>query len=420
VKQAKSLIQILIVVCFFTTSTFSYAAEVNQNEEKGQMPPGAKSIGNAKDKVENKNNINEAEKEQSDKKNEEDSENSEKDEEEEEKSEKSPTLKTQASQSDSDTIQGWLEDLLDRTLNLNNPSDEAILDFWTNLIDQGYSLNQVQSFIDTVGVLKVVDLENISDLQALLNWAKLSEFGFTQLNIKMMVILADVFMRKVKDNLIHRDLDVTVARDVKIIAGWAQYIRQGYSAKQVYNLFKNQMTPSIKSLLLGSFNIGFFTYMAEEALSKINGGLDYICNLIDAMVGVRDAVENLVGPVDILNAPYEDNGFLTYWAEQAMDSSIAEVNKILYIWSELLDYWTGEVETLVDGGMSLEDAIAAVIDLILQPEPVVYDELIPYIEDLLGIVFDEDDPQHMGFLTYWSQQADIEGLANIEHYLLQW
>jgi len=454
-KQAKLLLRLFIVICFFTTSTLSYAAEVSKGKEKSQIPEGSESTGDAQDAVDNKNEVSKAEKEQSEKEDEE-SEDSEKDDEEEE-SKGSSVLRIQASKSDTDTIQGWLENLLDRALDLNNPNDQTILDFWSNLLDQGYTLNQVQSLIDTVGVLKdaidfwhngsffqmgQVNLNDISDLQALFNWANLINLGFTQLNVKMMVVLSNVFMEGVKDNLIHRDLDVRNARDIKIIAGWAQYMREGYSGNEVYNLFRNRLNSKIAALL-GSFDIGFFTYMAEDALSKVDGGLDYTCNLLDAMVGVKNGVEALIGPVDILNAPYEDNGFLTYWAEQALNLGVDEVNQILYIWNQILptveefegknlnlfnpeesgivSFWAGKVQELMEGGLGLEDAIAEVIELILHQGEVILtptqEALIPYVEDLIGETFDVDNPNHMGFLSYWAERADIEGLQGIKDLL---
>ena len=459
-EQVKLLLRLLIVICFFTTSTFSYASEMSSNEKKGQMNQGSDSTG-SQDAVDNKNAVSDAEKEQSegegDEKESQDSEQSEDKEKDDKKPAQSSSLSIQASTSEQETIKGWLEELLGRTLNPNNANDKAILNFWTSLVDKGYSLNQIQALIETVGVLKntidyyyggsfyqmgKVDLNDIGDLQALFNWANLINMGFTQLNVKMMVILANVFMQDLKDNMIYRNLDVRNERDIKIIAGWAQYMRQGYSAQQVYSLFKSQMTPKVNTLL-GSFDAGFFTYMAEEALSKINGGLDYICDLLGAMVAVRGAVENLIGKVDILNAPYEDNGFLTYWAEQALVLGVPKVNQILYTWKQILpaierfegrklnlfnpddsgivSFWAGEVQKLVDGGMGLEPAIAQVIQLILNQGQVILtptmEALIPYVEPLIGATFDVDNPLHMGFLTYWAERADAEGLQGIKDLL---
>ncbi len=49
--------------------------------------------------------------------------------------------------------------------------------------------------------------------------------------------------------------------------------------------------------------------------------------------------------------------------------------------------------------------------------PEILQALIPYVEQLLGVPFDEDNPQHQGFLTYWGQRAVKEGLENIENLL---
>ncbi|MDP8216801.1 MAG: hypothetical protein P9L98_05750, partial [Candidatus Kaelpia imicola] len=456
-KQAELLIRILIAVCFFTTSTLSYAAEVSSNEKKGQMPPSSESTGDAQNAVDNKNALNEAEKEQPGGEDQEKESEDSKAEDEEEETESSSTLKTQASQSDTDTIQGWLENLIGRALYLNNANDQAILDFWSGLLDQGYTLNQVQSLIDTVGVLKdaidfwyngsffqmgAVDLEDISDLQALFNWANLINLGFTQLNVKMMVILADIFMQGVKDNLIHRDLDVRNARDIKIIAGWAQYMREGYSGEEVYNLFKNQMSPSITALL-GSFDIGFFTFMAEEALSKVNGGLDYICSLLDAMAEVKDAVEALIGPVDILNPPYQDNGFLTYWAEKATSGnesfifdneeyiinwSIQYVKDFLAVVKDLntilespIDYydpnsmgmitdWIHYVLIVkgVKPGDSGYNTLLQEVKQRIEDLPEIIAQLMPSVISLfneLGLTYDDSNGLHHGYLMFWVTMA---------------
>jgi hypothetical protein len=148
-------------------------------------------------------------------------------------------------------------------------------------------------------------------------------------------------------------------------------------------------------------------------------------------------IEELIGAINLLDGDHRDNGFLTYWAQTAV--ALNDINKVkqrLYIWKRLLppieqkegrkldlfnpddsgivSYWSSEVEKRVDEGMSLEDAIQEVINLILQDEPTVYEELIPYIEQLLGGTFDKDNPQHMGFLTYWSQLVDEKGMDYVE------
>jgi acyl carrier protein phosphodiesterase len=144
--------------------------------------------------------------------------------------------------------------------------------------------------------------------------------------------------------------------------------------------------------------------------------------------------------VNLLDDDHQDNGFLSYWAEQAIEKGVDYIKQHLYIWSRLIpaieqklereldlfnpddtgivDFWANRVEELMEQeGLDLETAIQRVIEMILQPEPTVYEELIPYIEQLLGVPFDENNPQHMGFLTYWSQRAVEEGLENIENLL---
>ncbi|MDP8234057.1 MAG: hypothetical protein P9M06_04570, partial [Candidatus Saelkia tenebricola] len=452
-KIHKVLIIMLAVLCFVSAS---FAEDVGKSDQDSQMPVSDGSES-AKDSVDNNNAVQEAEEEQSEEKDGEEDGKSEGDKgENEEESEETVALKIQGA-SDYSQIQSWIEDLLGRNLDLNDSDDEAVYNFWCSLFDQGYSLNQVQSLIDTVGVLKKaindwyggsffqmgkVNLDDVQDVISLFHWANLINKGFTQTNVKMLVILVDVFMQELNSDMIHRGVDVTKERDVNIIASWASYRRQGYSGKQIYNMFKNRLSPKVNQLL-GKFDAGFFTYFAEHALAGLNGGLDYTCNLLQAMADVRASVEALIGNVDFMDQQYNDNGFLTYWAEQAVEKGAGYINQHLSIWKRLLPYietqegralnlydsedggilsnWAVEVETRVDGGMSLENAIDEVIQLIqggggggLTPTQ---EALVPYVEALLGVTFDQGDAYLMGFLTYWAERADAEGLAGIQNLL---
>ncbi|MDP8234740.1 MAG: hypothetical protein P9M06_08120, partial [Candidatus Saelkia tenebricola] len=428
-KIYKVLIIILAVLCFVSVS---FAEDVGKSEQDSQMPVSDGSEG-AKDSVDNKNSVQEAGEEQSEDKEEGDAEEEGESKgdkgDNEEESEETAVLKIQGA-SDYSQIQGWIEDLLGRNLDLSNPDDEAVYNFWCSLSDQGYSLNQIQSLIDTVGVLKKaindwyggsffqmgkVNLDDIQDVISLFHWANLINKGFTQTNVKMLVILVDVFMQELNSDMIHRGVDVTNERDIKIIAGWASYRRQGYSGKQIYNMFKSRLSPKVNQLL-GKFDAGFFTYFAEHALAELNGGLDYTCDLLQAMADVRASVEALIGNVNFMDQQYNDNGFITYWAEQAVEKGAGYINQHLSIWKRLLSYiedqegralnlydsedggilshWAVEVETRVDGGMSLENAINEVIQLIqgggsgLTP---IQEALVPYVEPLIGAIFDQND-----------------------------
>jgi len=453
-KVCRKLVVLLLII--FAFSSLTYAGEVSKSEKKGKMPASSDSTGDAKDSVKSKNDIQDAEDEQSEK---EDGDKKDKKEDDENKSSEDgkQTLKIQGSAEDSQQIKAWLENLLGRALDLNNSKDKAVYDFWYGLLDKGYTLEQVGDLIDTVGLAKKtidfwyhssffqmgkVDLDDISDIQALFNWANLINQGFTSQDVRLLIIVSRVYMQEIKDSMIHRNLDVRNARDVKIIAGWCLYRKDGYSAQQIYNLFKTRLIPKVKKLL-GKFDAGFFTYFTEEALAGLNGGLDYTYNLLDAMAEIKTSVESLIGKVDLLDNAYEDNGFLTYWAQQTMDKGTDYIKQHLYIWKQLLpyieeaegrkldlfnpddggilDYWAQEVEKKIDEGMNLENALQNIVQLIQngggEGLTSTQEALIPYVETLIGTSFNQDDSQQMGFLSYWAERADKEGLGNIQNLL---
>ena len=335
----------------------------------------SESSGDAKEMVKQKNSLQEAEKKQSETEegNEEkaDSEKEQsKDEDEEGKAreDEESTLKIQGFEENAHQIQAWLEDLLERPLNLNNPKDKAIYEFWCGLLEQGYTLDQVHSLIDTVALAKKtidfwyngsfyqmgkVDLNDVKAHRALFNWASLILQGFSPQDVRLLIILTKTFRSEIKNNMLHRDLDVTKIKDVKIIAGWSLYRRQGYSASGVYTLFKNRLLPEIEKLI-PNFNLsnpahaGFFTYWCEKALVRLSGGLDYVSNFLNAMAQIKGEVEALIGEVDFLDNNYQDNGFITYWAEQALKKGVNYIKRHLYIWKRLFPAIEQKLERELD------------------------------------------------------------------------
>jgi len=60
------------------------------------------------------------------------------------------------------------------------------------------------------------------------------------------------------------------------------------------------------------------------------------------------------------------------------------------------------------------------LDNIYQVEDIpseIMEALIPYVEPLIGADFDQENGEHMGFLSYWAERADSEGLQSIKDLL---
>ncbi len=136
---------------------------------------------------------------------------------------------------------------------------------------------------------------------------------------------------------------------------------------------------------------GFITYWAEYAREN---GLQKTKDILSNMAAILNndwdengisEIEELIGEINFFDNNYEDNGFLTYWAEQALTRGVGEINMTLYIWKRLLpyieeyegreldlfnpddsgivSYWEGEVRRLMqEEGLELEEAIQRVID----------------------------------------------------------
>jgi hypothetical protein len=355
----------------------------------------------------------------------------------------------------------WGQQVLD-LINQGLPQDEAVAKI-TQLLDNMY---QIKPEIEAlVGKIDFLD-DDYSDNGFISFWAKkigtTDEYGITWSleytkqvlgNMKELLPVVEALIGDVNffdDN----------HQDDGFLTTWAQKVgttdEYGVTwsleyTKQVLSNMK-ELLPEVEALI-GDVNFfddnhqddGFLTTWAQKVGTEdtfndeaITWTLDYTKQVLNYMKQIWDSdfdnngqkeIEELIGAINLLDGDHRDNGFLTYWAQTAV--ALNDINKVkqrLYIWKRLLppieqkearkldlfnpddsgivSYWSSEVEKRIDQGMSLEDAIQEVINLILQDEPTVYEELIPYIEQLLGVTFDKDNPQHMGFLTYWSQLVD--------------
>jgi len=91
---------------------------------------------------------------------------------------------------------------------------------------------------------------------------------------------------------------------------------------------------------------GYVTYWAEEALELGESGVLEIGKKLEAIAGIRNVTEDLLGrKINFLDENYVDDGFITYWAERVLESGpdgIKEMNKKLWIWHIIRPYVLGE------------------------------------------------------------------------------
>jgi len=142
---------------------------------------------------------------------------------------------------------------------------------------------------------------------------------------------------------------------------------------------------------------GFLTFWAQQIVS----GEREVGEVEQILVNMGQILDNdydgnttpeiveLIGEIDLFDDNYDDNGFLTYWAERAIDDGIDYVNRHLYIWKRIsptidyyviegpidfynpqhtgvVSYWAGQVEKKVDEeGMYLEAAIYEILAQII-------------------------------------------------------
>ncbi|MDP8216131.1 MAG: glucoamylase family protein, partial [Candidatus Kaelpia imicola] len=136
---------------------------------------------------------------------------------------------------------------------------------------------------------------------------------------------------------------------------------------------------------------GFLSYWAEYGVAN---GIQYTKDVLSNMNAVlsndfdnngTSEVEELIGTVDFFDNDYEDNGFITYWAQEAVSNGAGVINQGLYIWKRLLphvearegrnlnlfigddagilSFWMNEVLKLInEEGLELEEAIQKIID----------------------------------------------------------
>ncbi|MDD5614312.1 MAG: glucoamylase family protein, partial [Candidatus Omnitrophica bacterium] len=202
------------------------------------------------------------------------------------------------------------------------------------------------------------------------------------------------------ETLIGRPVDLFDGSDPAngFLGYWAERVVAEGSAKIIALL--NAMAGIINEVedLIGEVDFfdtnyednGFLTFWAEYALTN---GVQHTKNVLSNMKNILDndfdnngtpEVEELIGPVDLFDNNYDDNGFITYWAEHALTQGVNNVNRGLYIWKRLLphveayegrnlnlfigndagilSFWMDEVLKLINqNGLGLEEAIQEII-----------------------------------------------------------
>ncbi len=216
--------------------------------------------------------------------------------------------------------------------------------------------------------------------------------------------------------------------DNGLLTFWAQYA-QDFGLQHTINIINNmaQIKDEVEALI-GPVDLydqqygdnGFLTYWAEYA---IDVGINTVETLLSNMAEILPEVEAVIGTVDLFDGDYNDNGFLSYWAEYSVANGIQNTKNILSNMHAILTYdWdnngTSEIEELIgavnlfdtnydDNGFLTYWAQQAVPGGVEEVEKGLYiwKRLLPYVETHEGKTLNLFDPNDSGIISYWEGEV---------------